>query len=80
MRTFGVDVSHWEGQIDWQSAAPAIGFAYYKCTDGTRYVDDQFQDNRKGCDEAGLPHAPYHYFQPSLDPLAQAEHFIAHAT
>jgi lysozyme len=76
MRTFGIDVSHWEGKIDWQIAAPVIGFAYYKCTDGIRYVDDQFLNNQRGCDEVGLPHAPYHYFQPSLDPTTQAEHFI----
>jgi GH25 family lysozyme M1 (1,4-beta-N-acetylmuramidase) len=76
MRTFGVDVSHWEGRINWQVAAPAIGFAYYKCTDGTRAIDAQFLNNQSGCSEAGLPHAPYHYFQPSLDPTAQADHFI----
>jgi len=76
MRTFGVDVSHWEGRINWQAAAPAIGFAYYKCTDGIKLVDDQFANNQRGCSEVGLAHAPYHYFQPSLDPLAQADHFI----
>ena len=76
MRTFGIDVSHWEGKIDWQAAAPAIGFAYYKCTDGVRAVDAQFLNNQHGCTMVGLPHAPYHYFQPSQDPSAQAEHFI----
>jgi GH25 family lysozyme M1 (1,4-beta-N-acetylmuramidase) len=39
-------------------------------------VDDQFASNQQGCHEAGLAHAPYHYYQPSLDPMAQAEHFI----
>jgi lysozyme len=76
MRTFGIDVSHWEGRIDWQVADGAIGFAYYKCTDGIKAIDEQFYNNRSGCNEAGLPHAPYHYFQPALDPYAQADHFI----
>ncbi len=76
MRTLGVDVSHWEGQVDWQPAAPTIGFAFYKCTDGIRYVDQQFYANRQGCNQAGLAHAPYHFYQPTLDPLAQAEFFI----
>jgi GH25 family lysozyme M1 (1,4-beta-N-acetylmuramidase) len=76
MRTLGVDVSHWEGNIDWKLAAPTIGFAYYKCTDGVKFIDPQFGHNKQGCMEAGLAHAPYHYFQPALDPLAQAEHFI----
>lgn len=76
MRTLGVDVSHWEGEINWQLAAPTIGFAYYKCTDGVRFVDSQFSHNQQGCIDAGLAHAPYHYYQPMLDPRAQAEHFI----
>lgn len=79
MRTFGIDVSHWEGHINWQLAAASINFAYFKCTDGTRFVDTCFHQNQQGCLEAGLPHAPYHYFQPTIDPVAQAEHFITTA-
>jgi lysozyme len=79
MRTLGVDVSHWEGNIDWKAAAPTIGFVYYKCTDGERFVDPLFPANKQGCSAAGLAHAPYHYFQPELDPRAQAEHFIKSA-
>ena len=79
MKIFGVDVSHWEGRIDWLMAAPAIGFAYYKCTEGTRWVDAQFENNQRGCDQAGLPHAPYHFYHPSLDPIQQADFFIATA-
>lgn len=76
MRTLGVDVSHWEGPIDWHLAKSSLSFAFYKCTDGVRFVDDQFEHNRQGCSDAGLAHAPYHYFQPVLDPVAQAEHFV----
>lgn len=76
MRTFGIDVSHWEGSVDWHAAAAAIGFAYFKCTDGIKYVDLQFANNQHGCSQAGIPHAPYHYFQPSLDPISQADFFI----
>lgn len=76
MRAFGVDVSHWEGPVDWHLASASLSFAFYKCTDGVRFVDDQFDHNRQGCSDAGLAHAPYHYFQPSLDPVTQAEHFI----
>ncbi len=79
MRTFGIDVSHWEGSIDWQTAAPTLGFAYFKCTDGLRFIDSQFQHNQHLCNALGIAHAPYHYFQPALDPTAQADHFIATA-
>ncbi len=76
MRTIGMDVSHWEGIIDWPVASRYLGFAYYKCTDGVSYVDPTFYLNRAGCIEFGLAHAPYHFYQPALDPVAQAEHFI----
>jgi GH25 family lysozyme M1 (1,4-beta-N-acetylmuramidase) len=76
MLTFGVDVSHWEGAIDWSVASQWIPFAYYKCTDGETKTDITFMANKMGCTNAGIPHAPYHYFQPTLDPIKQADHFI----
>ncbi len=79
MRTIGVDVSHWEGLIDWQAAARWIPFVYYKATDGTSVVDNTFAHNREGCERMGIPHAPYHYFEPQLDPFVQASWFISTA-
>ncbi len=79
MRTIGIDVSHWEGLIDWQSVSRAVGFAYFKCTDGWSYVDPTFEANKAGCDQTGLAHAPYHFYQPTTDPASQAKHFISTA-
>jgi GH25 family lysozyme M1 (1,4-beta-N-acetylmuramidase) len=76
MKTFGVDVSHWEGIIDWKLAAPFIPFAYFKCTDGQTMFDNTFVINHLGCKSAGIPHVPYHYFQPHADPILQANHFV----
>jgi len=76
MKTFGVDVSHWEGLIDWPVAARWVPFVYYKCTDGTNFIDPTYATNKSGCMSAGIPHAPYHYYQPALDPIIQANHFI----
>jgi len=76
MKVIGVDVSHWEGSIDWKVAEPTLGFAYYKATQGISFIDDQFQNNKAGCQASGLPHAAYHYFIHAMDPLAQARHFI----
>jgi lysozyme len=73
--TLGVDVSHWEGMIDWSLASQFIPFAYYKCTEGVTYVDDTFKANKQGCQEAGIPHSCYHYYKPNIDPEAQAETF-----
>ncbi len=79
MKTLGVDVSHWEGTIDWITASHWIPFAWYKCTDGVSGIDNTFAQNKAGCQQTGMPHAPYHYYQPGQDPLAQANHFITTA-
>lgn len=76
MRTHGVDVSHWEGVIDWSEAAKWVPFAYFKCTDGVGLFDNTYLPNQRGCQAAGLPYAPYHYFQPGEDPEAQAILFV----
>jgi lysozyme len=79
MRTLGVDISHWEGEIDWEAAYPWMPFVYFKATEGTSWVDPQFYNNKAGCDKFGIPSAPYHYWHPEYDPVAQANHFIATA-
>ncbi len=77
MRTLGIDVSHWEGFVDWQLVSRWLGFAYFKCTDGADFVDPEFRLNQIGAEQSGLAHAPYHYFQPSHDPIVQANGFIS---
>lgn len=77
MRTLGIDVSHWEGVIDWMKAAPVIGFCYYKCTDGVIAVDEQFSINAHNAKLANIPDAPFHWWQPNQDPAIQARHFVA---
>jgi GH25 family lysozyme M1 (1,4-beta-N-acetylmuramidase) len=76
MRTLGVDASHWEGDIDWVKATPTLGFAYYKATDGTSFIDSQLGNNMDECNETGLAHAPFHWWQERQDPEVQAEHFV----
>jgi GH25 family lysozyme M1 (1,4-beta-N-acetylmuramidase) len=76
MKTIGADVSHWEGLINWQVTAQWLPFVYYKCTDGVNGIDNTFQSNKEGCQAAGMPHAPYHWFQPEQDPIKQADHFV----
>lgn len=40
---FGVDVSHWQGKIDWVKVAGAgESFCFIKATESTGFVDPQF--------------------------------------
>jgi lysozyme len=71
---FGVDVSHWQGVIDWARVAQKVSFAYIKCSDGTQ-VDSLFAGNWKMAGAAGVTRGAYHFFRPHLDPILQAGTF-----
>ena len=74
----GIDVSHYQGVIDWGLVAQAgMAFVFIKATEGTSEVDPQLQDNWSGAGAAGLLRGAYHFFQPGEDPRQQAEHFLS---
>ena len=74
----GVDVSHYQGTIDWPAVEEAgIGFAYIKATQGTRWVDPRFAENWKQVGKTGIRRGAYHFFEPDVDGTAQAKHFLS---
>ncbi len=77
MRTLGIDVSHWEGVIDWNIARHYANFVYYKCTDGIAGTDVEFNSNRVKCNFFDVPSAPFHWYKPDQSPVSQAVHFIS---
>ncbi|CAM5768771.1 glycoside hydrolase [Labrys miyagiensis] len=59
----GIDVSKYQGVIDWQAAAQGgVRFAYLKATEGGDRIDDQFQANWNGARAAGIPTGAYHFY------------------
>ncbi|MGA2549110.1 MAG: glycoside hydrolase family 25 protein [Burkholderiaceae bacterium] len=78
MTTNGIDVSHYQGVVDWNAVADAgIVFAYCKASEGTSFVDTQFSSNWANTQSAGIIRGAYHFFRPSLDANAQAELFLS---
>lgn len=74
----GVDVSHYQGTIDWDRVARAkVAFAYIKATEGTSYVDTRFAENWQRAARSGVPRGAYHFFRHCKPGKAQAAHFIA---
>ena len=68
----GVDVSHYEGQIDWAKvAAQNINFAYIKATQSSNLVDARFSANWQNAQEAGLARGAYHTFSFCTNPQDQ---------
>jgi GH25 family lysozyme M1 (1,4-beta-N-acetylmuramidase) len=76
----GIDVSHWQGAIDWPTVhATGVSFAYIKASEGTTFVDDQYAAGRAQAAQAGIAVGAYHFARPSADPgdaIAQADHFL----
>ena len=73
----GVDVSHYQGEIDWDMlAAQDIQFAYIKATEGSSHVDDRFAENYREAKQTGLRVGAYHFFSFDSPGATQAEHFI----
>ena len=59
----GIDVSHWQGSIDWQRVKVAgIRFAYLKATQGATLGDPRLETNYEGAIQAGIPVGLYHVF------------------
>jgi lysozyme len=59
----GVDVSRWQGDIDWPKLRrQGANFAYIKATDGGDHLDPMFKKNWREADKAGLRRGAYHFF------------------
>jgi lysozyme len=58
----GIDVSYWQGDINWQEVRDAgVSFAYIKATEGGDHIDPKFQDNWNGAKRAGIARGAYHF-------------------
>lgn len=82
-KSVGIDVSHHQGEIDWDELLnekgfdTIIDFVYSKATEGSDHVDTQFSRNREILNSHGMQNGAYHYFLPKTPPRPQAEHFLS---
>lgn len=73
MASFGIDVSEWQGTIDWSKVAAAgVDFAFIRAGYGEDRPDRKFAENWAGAKAAGIARGGYLWFRPSRDPLAQS--------
>jgi lysozyme len=73
----GVDVSRWQGDIDWQKLRRnGANFVYIKATDGGDHLDPMFSRNWRAADLAGLRRGAYHFFYWCRTAGEQADWFI----
>ena len=57
---FGIDVSSWNGYIDWATVKDEIDFAILRIGFSTT-LDKRFLEYAAGCEKYGIPYGVYHY-------------------
>src|SRR3954466_611445 len=81
----GIDVSHWQGTIDWLGVAGGgHRFVFAKATEGATIVDATYPFNRTGAAGTGLRVGAYHFARPTgsgdaaivASAVSQADHFV----
>ena len=79
-RLDGIDVSHWNGKIDWERVrADGYRFAIAKATQGRGYEDPTYDVNHAHAREAGLRFTAYEFADPDPGPKdarRDADHFV----
>lgn len=64
----GIDVSHYQGQINWHRVARegGISYAYVKATEGGDLVDNMHSLNLAAAHKAGIKVGSYHFYRPRV--------------
>ena len=76
-RTPGIDVSAYQGEINWKRVAAAgYRFAFIRATIGDNRTDSRFYVNWKGAGDAGLLVSAYHVVKPYQSPDSQINRFF----
>ena len=73
----GIDVSHYQGDIDWESIEKqGVEYAYIKATEGSSFVDECYGANRNKAEETGIHTGFYHFFSFESPGITQAENYV----
>ncbi|WP_034450885.1 GH25 family lysozyme [Butyrivibrio sp. AE2032] len=73
----GVDVSCYQGDIDWSLlASQDLDFAFIKATEGSSFEDPKFRQNWQEASETGIRTGAYHFFSFESGGDTQAQNFI----
>ena len=72
---YGIDVSAWQGTIDWAKVKKAgCGHAVLKINMKNLAADKQFATNIKGCKAQGIPYGVYRYVYESTENYPDGQH------
>jgi lysozyme len=73
----GIDVYDGTGSVDWSAVkASGVDFALIKATQGEYDTQATFAAHWAGAKGAGIARGAYHFFDPTIDGVAQADYFL----
>ena len=74
----GIDVSNWQGNVDWEQVkADGYTFAWAKATEGMTYTDPMFFTNMENGLDANVVMGAYHFARPDNNaPQEDAANFL----
>lgn len=72
----GIDVSYYQGKIDWINIDSTISFSIFKSTEGVKRIDPSFKTNWENCN---LIKGSYHFFRPQFSGIKQAIFFLSNS-
>lgn len=81
----GIDVSEYQGEINWavadsvEGVAP-IGFVFIRATYGEDCLDKQYRRNWSAVKKTPMIRGAYHYYRPDENSIRQAQNFINNVT
>lgn len=76
MQKVGVDVSKWQGEINWAKVKKAVDFAIIRCGYGANIAsqdDEYWERNASECERLGIPYGVYLYSYAGNDEGARSE-------
>lgn len=77
---FGIDISHYQGEIDWeevQTSHHPIRFVFVRATMGSNGLDKRFNRNWINVKAYNYIRGAYHYYRPNENSTEQFENFKA---
>lgn len=75
---FGIDISHHNGEINWdevKNSKHPINYVFIKATEGKKLVDKRFHYNWEKAKEKGYLMGAYHFYRPHVNSEIQFNHF-----
>ncbi|MFF2652898.1 lysozyme [Streptomyces sp. NPDC058045] len=76
-QTEGVDVSGWQGDVDWPTLwNSGVKFAYVKATEGNDYTSGSFSQQYNGSYDVGMIRGSYHFATPDTSSGADQANFF----